>query len=174
MIGLGLWLLATLDAAFTGYREAAGRNALINKRHYYRRAMIKGALFGQLAVGLAATAILLSLVFTSDRIQLMRDYNVAGARALLVYVPYAVVIMLAFVVRVIHSVDLRSITSTLIFGPFTLVRPVVAVAGVVYGVLAAPRVETLVLGVFVLTMMLTLEKVLTMIRINLRQRSRTS
>jgi len=175
MIGVALWLLATLDAAFTGYRDAAGRNTLINKRHYYRWAMIKGALFGQLAVALAAAVILLSLVCTSDRVQLMNDYKVAGSRALLVYVPYAFVIMLAFLVRVIPSVDIRSITSTMIFGPFTLIRPVVAIAGVAYGVLSAPRTQTLIIGVIVLTMMLSLEKVLAILRNKARQPScRTS
>jgi hypothetical protein len=35
MIAVLLWLLATIDAAFIGYRAAAGRNALINKKNYY-------------------------------------------------------------------------------------------------------------------------------------------
>jgi hypothetical protein len=162
MIALALWFLATLDAAFSGYRDAAGRNALINKGRYYRRAMIRGALVGQIAVAIAAVIVFLSLLVTSDRAALMRDYNAAAFRMLLVYAPYAATIMVAFLIRAIPSVDIRSITSTLIFGPFTLIRPFVAVTGVVYGVLFAPRVETLMLGVFVLTMMLSLEKVLTM------------
>jgi hypothetical protein len=152
-----LWMLATLDAAFAGYRAAAGRNALINKRRYYLRAMIRGTIFGQLAVALAAIAILISLATTSDRQALLRDYNLAGTRMLLVYVPYAVTILLALVVRSIPSVDIRSITSTLVFGPFTLIRPAVAIAGLCYGVWAAPRIETVIVGAIVLIMMLSLE-----------------
>src|SRR5882672_638540 len=170
MIAFLLWLLATLDAGFTGYREAAGRNALINKRLYYRRAMIKGALFGQIAVGIAAVVILTSLTVTPDRQSLLRDYDQAGARMLIFYLPYAAVILVAFLVRWIPSVDIRSITSTTIFGPLTLIRPLVAVVGLVYGVLAAPRVATIVVGLIVLTMMLGLEKVLSLCRTASRYR----
>jgi len=160
MIALGLWILATLDAAFAGYRAAAGRNGLIRKRRYYLRAMILGAIFGQVAVALAAGIILITLTLTPDRLGLLRDYNLAGARMLLVYIPYAVIILFAFVVRSIPSVDIRSITSTLVFGPFTLIRPAVAIAGLVYGMLAAPRLETIVVGVTILVMMLGLERAL--------------
>lgn len=164
MIAISLWVLATLDAAFTGYREAAGRNALIDKRRYYLRAMIRGALFGQVAVGIAAVVVLISLAGTPDRQSIMRDYDKAGVRMLIFYVPYAAVIVFAFLVRWIPSVDIRSITSTLIFGPFTLMRPLVAVVGLVYGLLAAPGVATVVLGLVVLTMMLSLEKALSLFR----------
>jgi hypothetical protein len=160
MIAFTLWLLATLDAAFAGYRDAAGRNALIDKRRYYRRAMIKGALFGQVAVGLAVATALVSLAIEHDKKSLLHAYEVTGLRMLLVFVPYTLIILLAFLVRSIRSVDMRSITSTLIFGPFTLIRPLVAISGVLYGVLSAPRIATIVLGTLVLIMMLGLEKAL--------------
>ena len=165
MIALMLWLLATLDAAFAGYREAAGRNAFIRKRRYYRRAMLKGAVFGQVAVALAACVVLISLALVTDRESLVADYQAVGFRMLFVYVPFTVIILLAFLVRSIRSVDIRSITSTLIFGPFTLIRPLVAIAGLLYGVLFAPRPAIIILGALVLTMMLGLEKVLSFFRI---------
>lgn len=164
MIAVLLWILATLDASFTSYREAAGRNALIDKRLYYRRAMFKGALFGQVAVGIAAVVVFVSLAVTSDRQSLMHDYDEAGARMLVFYLPYAAVILLAFLLRTIPSVDIRSITSTLIFGPFTLLRPVVAIVGLIYGAMGAPRVAIVLLGLIVLTMMLSLEKALSFSR----------
>ena len=163
MIPVLLWLLATLDAGFAGYREAAGRNALIDKRSYYRRAMVRGALFGQMAVAVAAGTILLMLLISSDQ-QILADFERAGARMLMIYLPYAAFILVGFIFRMINSVDIRSITSTLIFGPFTLIRPLVAVTGVVYGVLAAPRIETIVTGLVVLTMMLGLERTLNFFR----------
>jgi hypothetical protein len=164
MIAVGLWLLATLDAAFAGYRAAAGRCALINKRRYYLRAMILGALFGQVAVALAGGMILISLALTSDRQALLRDYNYVGSRMLFVYLPYAAIILLAFLVRLIPSVDIRSITSTVIFGPFTLLRPIVAIGGMIYGVLGALRIEIVVLAAIVLTMMLGAESLLHALR----------
>lgn len=161
MIPFGLWFLATLDAAFAGYRAAAGGCGLIDKRRYYQRAMFRGALWGQLAVGLTAVMVLISLALSPDRQSLLRDYNTAGAGMLVVYVPYAAVILIALLFRLIPSVDIRSITSTVIFGPFTLIRPLMAIAGLVYGVSRAPRIETFVLGAIVLTMMLSLERGLT-------------
>lgn len=159
-----LWFLATLDAAFTGYREAAGRNALIKKRRYYRQAMIQGALFGQMAVAISAVVIVILLLITPDRRLLINDFERAGARMLIVYLPYAGIILIAFAIRSLPSVDLRSITSTLIFGPFTLVRPLVAIGGVALGILAAPRIATAVLGLLVLSMMLSLERAMSIIR----------
>jgi len=164
MIAMALWLLATLDAAFTGYREAAGRNALINKRAYYRRAMINGALFGQLAVAIAGVVLLVALALTPDKDALLSDYNRAGSRMLVVYLPYAAVVLMAFLIRAIPSVDIRSITSTAIFGPFTLIRPAVAIIGVAYGVMAAPKVEIITVGLIVLIMMLSLGKALKLSR----------
>jgi hypothetical protein len=164
MIPLMLWLLATMDAAFGGYREAAGRNALIDKRRYYLRAMVQGALFGQIAVAVAAVIVGLMLSIASDRQILLVAFEQAGARMLMIYLPYAGFILVAFIFRIINSVDIRSITSTLIFGPFTLIRPLVAVTGAVYGVLAAPRLETVLLGLVVLTMMLSLERMLSFVR----------
>ena len=164
MIAIALWLLATLDAAFAGYREAAGRNALIRKRSYYRRAMLKGALLGQFAVAIAAAGTLISLMMSTDRASLVRDYEQAGSRMLVVYLSYAAILLLSFLARSIRSVDIRSITSTVIFGPFTLIRPLVAIAGLVYAVLGKPRVEIVVMGAIVLTMMLGLEGLLSLSR----------
>jgi hypothetical protein len=164
MIAFCLWLLATLDAAFTGYREAAGRNALIDKRRYYRRAMLRGALFGQLAVLIAAVVVLITLTVASDRRLLISDFERAGAHMLWVYLPYAGIILIAFAIRLFPSVDIRSITSTIVFGPLTLVRPLVAIGGVAYGIVAAPRIATVVLGLLILSMMLSLERAMSTAR----------
>jgi hypothetical protein len=155
MIPFLLWLLASIDAAFIGYREAAGRNALINKRSYYRKAMLRGALFGQIAVAVAGIFLLTAILLSSE--PLIDELYAVGARMLTVYIPFALIILLAFVVRTVPSVDIKSITSTVIFGPFTLLRPLVVIAGVVYGVWAAPKLIIFLLGALVLLLMLGLE-----------------
>ncbi|MDQ3818024.1 MAG: hypothetical protein M3362_10060 [Acidobacteriota bacterium] len=78
MIALVLWALATVDAAFIGYREAAGRSALIDKRAYYRRAMIRGALFGQIAVGVAGAIIAVMFILSNEPLALAEDLRVVG------------------------------------------------------------------------------------------------
>ena len=160
MIPLLLWTLATIDAACSGYRAAAGRSGLIRKQAYYRHAVVKGALFGQLAVAIAGAAIAGLTILVPDREGFIRDLVEAGRQMLKVYLPYAALILAALGLRLFKSVDIRSLTSTIIFGPLTLIRPAVALAGLVFGVMAKPRVEIVLLAVLILAMMLSLERVL--------------
>jgi len=164
MIAALLWLLATVDSAFIGYREAAGRNALIDKRAYFRHALIRGALFGQLAVLIVGVTTAIVLVSVRDAGFLFSDLELIGARMLMVYVPYALILLITFCVRAIPSVDIRSITSVLIFGPFTFIRPLVVLAGAVWGVLAAPSAITIALTVLIVTLMLGLGSFLSWLR----------
>jgi hypothetical protein len=164
MIAFLLWLLATLDSAFIGYREAAGRNALIDKKLYYRQALIKGAFFGQLAVLVVAIITGLALLVSNDSRALFFDLQLIGARMLSVYVPYAAIILITLVVRTFPSVDIRCITSVLVFGPFTVIRPFVVLAGAIWGVLAAPSAVTIVLVLLIVSLMLSLEGVLGALR----------
>jgi hypothetical protein len=164
MIPLTLWLLATFDAAFIGYREAAGRSALIDKRAYYRKAMVRGAFFGQLAVFGAAVFIGAAVLFSAEPGALIDELHRLGARLLTIYIPFALIILLAFALRSISSVDIKSITSTVIFGPFTLLRPAVAVAGVIYALIAAPKLIFILFGALILTLMLGLGRALGRLR----------
>jgi hypothetical protein len=164
MIAALLWLLATVDSAFIGYREAAGRNALIDKRAYFRHALIRGALFGQLAVLIVGVTTVIVLISVRDAGFLFSDLELIGARMLMVYVPYAVILLITFCVRAIPSVDIRSITSVLIFGPFTFIRPLVVLVGAVWGVLAAPSAITIALTVLIVTLMLGLGSFLSWLR----------
>jgi hypothetical protein len=164
MIAFLLWLLATVDSAFIGYREAAGRSALIDKKAYYRRALVRGALSGQLAVLIAGVVTAIALLSSDDPRALFGKLELIGTRMLLVYVPYALVILIALAIRLIPSVDIRSITSTMIFGPFTLIRPVVVLLGAIWGALAAPRAITIALVVLIVSLMLGLEGVIRQLR----------
>jgi hypothetical protein len=160
VIPLALAFLATVDTACVGYRVSAGRNALIRKQRYYRRAMLRGALLGQVAIGIALAVIGVVAATATDGRQLEADLATAGGAMLRVYVPYAAVIAIGFAFRLVRSVDVRCLTSTLIFGPLVLVRPLVAVAGGVAAVVAAPRPSIALLAGIVLAMMLSLEPVL--------------
>jgi hypothetical protein len=157
-VAAAVYLLATLDSAFVGYREAAGRSALIRKGAYYARAMLRGALWGQAAVALALALLALLLLRAGDRAAFAHSLVGAGRRMLMVYVPYAAVVLAAFAVRAFPSVDVRSMTSTLVFGPFQFVRPLVVVAGVVWGLVAARRADVTALGLFVIAEMLLLDR----------------
>jgi hypothetical protein len=164
MIAGLLWLLATVDSAFIGYREAAGRNALIQKRAYFRHALIRGALFGQLAVLIVGVITAIVLATASDPGALFSKFETVGARMLTVYIPYALILLITFCIRAVPSVDIRSITSVLIFGPFTFIRPLVVLAGAVWGVVAAPGSLTIAITVLIVILMLGLEFALSGLR----------
>jgi hypothetical protein len=164
MIAGLLWLLATVDSAFIGYREAAGRNALIQKRAYFRHALIRGALFGQLAVLIVGVITAIVLATASDPGALFSKFETVGARMLTVYIPYALILLITFCIRAVPSVDIRSITSVLIFGPFTFIRPLVVLAGAVWGVVAAPGSITIAITVLIVILMLGLEFALSGLR----------
>jgi hypothetical protein len=164
MIPALLYLLATIDAACCGYRAAAGRSSLIRKRSYYRRAILRGAVFGQVAVAIAGLVILAFITLSPDRAGLIAAFSEAGRRMLFVYLPYAAAVLIAFALRLIPSVDLKSMTSMLIFGPFILVRPLVAVAGIVWAVIGVPRAPIIICGALILFLMLSLEPFLGYLR----------
>ena len=159
-----LWLLATVDSAFIGYRDAAGRSALINKQHYYRRALLRGALMGQIAVAIAGVVAAGMLATSTQPARLVDTFEQVATRMLLIYVPYALILIATFFVRAIPSVDIRSITSVLVFGPFTLIRPLVVLAGAIWGFLAAPTVSVFVLLSLVVLLMLEMEFALDRLR----------
>jgi len=164
MIAGLLWLLATIDSAFIGYREAAGRNALIRKRTYFRRALIRGALAGQVAVLIVGVTTAILVATSSDAAALFSKFETVGTRMLAVYIPYAVVLLITFCIRAVPSVDIRSITSVLIFGPFTFIRPLIVLAGAVWGVIAAPGPITIAITVLIVILMLGLEYILSWLR----------
>jgi hypothetical protein len=159
-----LWLLATVDSAFIGYRDAAGRSALIEKGKYYRHALVRGALFGQIAVAIVGTVALGMVATAPQPAKLFATFEQVATRMLMVYLPYALILTVTFFIRAIPSVDIRSITSVLVFGPFTLIRPLVVLAGAICGLLAAPTVNVVLLLVLVVSLMLGMEHALDRLR----------
>lgn len=127
-----LALLAVVDAAFAGFRAAAGRNARIFKRAYYARSMLRGALSGALLVALLGGLTLLLLATSADSAQRYAELLTAGTRMLWVFVPYAALVLGALLVYLFSNHDLRAFATVAILGPFTLLRPwLIAVAAVV-------------------------------------------
>lgn len=129
-----LWLLASLDAAFCGYRAAAGRSRLIRKQAYYRRAMARGLAWGQAGLAIAACVTTAALRAASHPETLRAALGTAGERMVAVYGPYALAVGVGLLLRAVPSVDVRSIASTALFGPLTLARPLVVVGGLAFAV----------------------------------------
>ena len=129
-----LWLLGTLDSAFSGFRAAAGRNALIDKRAYYIRSLLIGAAYGQAMMAVIAAAV---LWFSSTDDWFWSTAVRAAGRFEMLLWPFAGLVLLALVVRLIPSIDLKCISSVVVFGPCVLIRPVVVIVGALYGLWGA-------------------------------------
>lgn len=147
MIPVLLATLAIIDAAFAGFRAAAGRNARVFKRDYYRTSLLRGALAGfALVVWLGALTILL-LWLVDDPRQEYAELVRVGARMSWVFVPYAGLVLAALVVYGVADNDLRSFATVAILGPFTLIRPWVIALGCVVGLASGASLPTWVLTI---------------------------
>ena len=133
MIPLLLASLAILDAAFAGFRAAAGRDARIIKRAYYRRALLTGAGAGAWLVAALAAATGIALAASADPGALYADLLAIGARMLYVFVGYSILVLCALALYATAEMELRILATVSILGPFTLARPVVVVAATVWG-----------------------------------------
>jgi hypothetical protein len=171
---LALYFLATLDGAFCGFRAFAGRSALIHKRKYYRRAMLRGAISAQVVSFLSLGVLLVAVALSSQRSELRGDLEAAAGRMLWIFLPYAAAVLFPLSLRALPSTDIRAATSVMVLGPLTGLRPFVMIAGVFYGVWSSQLLETKLLGIFILGAMLSLETWLNRVAAQQQQRDLAS
>ena len=150
---ISLYVLATLDAMFSGVCAASGRDARIDKRSYYVNAMIHGIGWGQVACLVGLLILTLAVYASADPGLAVEEMIQVGKRMISVYQVYAAIILLFFAVRAIPNVDIRSMTSTVAFGPLTLIRPAVIVFGIGWGLAPGVQSAVVVAGVLVAVLM---------------------
>jgi hypothetical protein len=155
-----LYFLALLDGFLCGLRTSMGRCPLIRKRSYYTRALLRGIAGAQVVSVLALAALLLTSTFSGRRDALRADLESTAGHMLLVFLPYAALVLFNLALRLIPSTDIRSATSVLMLGPLTAIRPLVMIAGVLSAISGSALLETRFLGLFILALMLSLEFVL--------------
>lgn len=131
-------LLALLDAAFAGFRDASGRNPLLFKQRYQLRSMTRGLLFGFGVSFVGGCSLLVGLWAASSPSALYAAYIQAGRAMCIVYGSYAVLVLLSMSIYIIPRPEISSLATVLVLGPFTLARPYVIVAGAAYGVYTSP------------------------------------
>lgn len=144
--------LAVVDAGFCGFRDAAGRDRLIEKRPYYGRAVRRGMFLGlalviPFAIGIALLA---DAGVWPDLLQV-------AARMVWIYGAYATLVLLALGVYLVSSGDLRTLATVAVLGPFTLLRPLVICAGAAWGAIGAAHATTAVLACLAGTVMISFE-----------------
>ncbi|MEM1032536.1 MAG: hypothetical protein AAGN82_19475 [Myxococcota bacterium] len=129
VIPIAMYGLASLDAAFAGFRIAAGRNPLLEKRRYYARAVGRGWFVGQGVILLVAVTIAATHLLAVAPQAVWQAHLRAGGDMLWWYLPYAVLVLSALVVYAAPDPDVSSLATVLVLGPFTAARPLVIVAG---------------------------------------------
>jgi hypothetical protein len=151
---LALYVLAALDALFSGICAASGRNALIHKRAYFARAMLYGFAWGQVACLVSLLVLCGATGLASDGQHAIEEMVVVGQRMAGVYGVYAAVVLFTFAVRAIPSVDVRSATSVVGFGPLTLIRSAVIIGGLVWGLALLPGLTVAIAALLIVGMMI--------------------
>ncbi len=155
-----LYLLGLLHACLAGYRDAAGRNHLISKTRYFRRATIRGFLVGQLAAGVILATLVGLLSSSPNPEDLLATLGHAGRGAIYVYLGYSSLVGLTFVLYAIPYVEVRSLCTVAIFGPLTLILPFVMIAGAIVAIVRTPEFEVVTLFAVSAGVMLSLDKIL--------------
>lgn len=152
-----LYFLAMVDCAFASYRSAGGRNSLIHKGNYCLRACLRGALWANIPVAIAAVLAFSIYQGAGRSEQMLNDYFIAGLRMLCVYLPYAALVGVALWIRCIPSVDARTMSQVVVLGPMTFARNVVAVAGMIYAATGVKHIEVMLAIVPIVLMMLMMQ-----------------
>ncbi len=131
IVAVVLCLMALCDGALSGFRAAAGRNALVRKQQYYVRAAAHGLVAALAALAVLGATIGLTLGVAEDPAGRYEGFVAAGGRMLVVYLPYSVLVLGALAGLAIPRFEVRSVLTTLILGPSTLLRPLIIMAGAV-------------------------------------------
>ncbi|WP_035841325.1 hypothetical protein [Kitasatospora azatica] len=131
---LPLAALGLVDAAFSGFRAYAGRDARIRKRRGAARAALRGLAVGSVLL-LAPTAAAVALLLTAaDRSRTYALLAAGGLGYLLPLAVFAAAVLLSLAVYLVLPFRAGTVAIVLGCGPLTLLRPL-AVAAACLGAL---------------------------------------
>ncbi len=149
-------LLALVDGAMCGFRAAAGRSGLIDKRLYFQRAIVRG--FGATLVVLVVGVVLAVALARVNGAAAWFEFERAARASAAVYASFAGPVILAILLWFTPSIDLRTLMTVTILGPGTLLRPVVVLVGLAVGVHASPSWSVGLMATYAGIAMLSLER----------------
>jgi hypothetical protein len=109
-----LGMLAVTDAAFCGFRVAAGRDARIFKADFYRAAIRRG-----MQRGLLVTLVMGAVIAAACSFQpgLFAQLLTCAQALLWVLLPYAILTLVGMGVWAAAEADARTLASVMILGP---------------------------------------------------------
>lgn len=141
-----LVLLGLVDAAFSGFRAYAGRDARIRKRRTSARAALRGLLVGlALLLTPAATAALL-LLTTPDPTRTYHSLTTGGTGYLIPLSVYAATVLLTLAAYFLLPFRASTLAMVIGLGPLTLLRPVAIAAACLGALLTGGSWPALLVG----------------------------
>jgi hypothetical protein len=137
-----LAVLAVVDATFAGFRAAAGRDGRIDKRVYFRGALLRGALLGVLLVGVLSVITGLLVATAGDPVTAWAELVAAATTCVWIFGVFATLTLGALAFWFSPIPEYRLLASIIVLGPLTLIRPYVIVAALAVAAIGSsgPRV----------------------------------
>jgi hypothetical protein len=128
-IAVLLALLALFDAMLAGFRAAAGRDGRIDKRVYFRRAMLRAGVGGVVVVGANVGLVGILAATAPDPDATWHELVRAGTTCVWIFGAFATATLAALAFWFSPLPEYRLLASIIVLGPLTLVRPVVIAGG---------------------------------------------
>ena len=138
-----LALLAVGDVMFSAFRDAAGRDARIDKTVYFRRALLGGLVSGLGIIALCVVLVGWALAASPRPEWLYGDMLTAGQRMVWVYGAFAALVLASLLIWRLGGSELRTLMTVAILGPFTLLRHALIPVGYLWAVLEAHEPTTI-------------------------------
>ena len=125
---LALAVLGTVDAAFSGFRAYAGRDARIRKHRANTRAALRGLAVGTLLLLAPALTAVLLLLTAADPRRAYATLTAGGLGYLLPLTFYAAAVLLSLAAYFLLPFRASTLAMVIGLGPLTLLRPLAIVA----------------------------------------------
>ncbi|MEV6006056.1 hypothetical protein AB0M29_04550 [Streptomyces sp. NPDC051976] len=126
-----LLLLGLVDAAFSGFRAYAGRDAHIRKHRATARAALRGLAVGAVLLLAPVLTAALLLLTASDRAGTYDLLTAGGTGYVLPLTGYAVVVLLSLAAYFVLPFRASTLAMVVGLGPLTLLRPFAVAAACV-------------------------------------------
>ncbi|MGE7438927.1 hypothetical protein [Kitasatospora sp. NPDC001175] len=141
-----LALLGLVDAAFSGFRAYAGRDARIRKHRATARAALRGLIVGAVLLLAPALTAALLLLSASDQSRTYDALASGGLGYLLPLTVYATAVLLSLAVYFLLPFRASTLAMVVGLGPLTLLRPVAIAAACLGALLNGGGGPALLLG----------------------------
>jgi hypothetical protein len=156
---VALAVLALADCVLCGFRGAAGTEGRLDKRIYYREAVLRAFGGGVVLVGAHALLVAVLVLSSGDPQLVWSSFLAAGRVCVWVYGLFATTIFTAFAFFFAPVGDFRVLTNVVVFGPLTVARPYVMAGGLLAAVAFVPDLRVGIVAASAAVTMLSFQSV---------------